>query len=265
MRRKIFSYILTIAMSASVIGGAFAATARNSVKGYLAIIIDDFGYDGEATEAMLEMDIPLTAAVMPFSECTEKNCKQLCEAGKEIIVHMPMEAKTGQKSWVGKKGIFMDMSKEEIKNVAGEAFDIIDSAVGFNNHMGSAIMESEQQLNAVMEVAADRNKIFVDSLTTANSVGKKVAEENDVSYLERSVFIDCPGNAEAVSAGLKKAAQIAKEKGYAIAIGHVGPAGGKTTAEGIKQAKEAIEAMGVEFVTISKLNEIANCVDTAKQ
>jgi len=38
----------------------------------------------------------------------------------------------------------------------------------------------------------------------------------------------------------------------------VGPAGGKTTAEAIKCAKENIEKMGVKFVTVSELNKAVN-------
>ncbi len=262
MRNKVFAYILTIVVSASAIGGVFAATAvTEEKKGYLAVIIDDFGYDGAGTDDMLTIDVPFTAAIMPFSECTAENCKKVTEAGKEAIIHLPMESKTGKKSWVGDKGIFMDMSAEQIKEVVNDAFDAVDIAVGVNNHMGSAIMESEEKLSSVMEVVAERNMIFVDSLTTGNSKGKAVAEKNNVAYLERTVFIDSPDNIDVVVNQLKKAADVAKEKGYAIAIGHVGPAGGKTTAEAIKRAEADIESMGVKFVTVSQLNEIVNGTD----
>ena len=83
----------------------------------------------------------------------------------------------------------------------------------------------------------------------------------DAQSFERTVFIDSPDNIDVVVNQLKKAADVAKEKGYAIAIGHVGPAGGKTTAEAIKRAEADIESMGVKFVTVSQLNEIVNGTD----
>lgn len=117
MRNKLFGYILAAVISVSAIGAVFAKTTANKDEKNccLAIIIDDFGYDGEGTEEILALDIPITVAIMPFSECTSEDAKKAAEAGKEVIVHMPMEAKSGKKSWVGEKGIFSDMSEEEIR------------------------------------------------------------------------------------------------------------------------------------------------------
>ena len=84
MRKRIFGYILAITASVSVIGMSFAATDPQRNTAYLAVIIDDFGYNGEGTEEMLDLDIPLTAAIMPFSEkaegkktFSEKNCSAI--------------------------------------------------------------------------------------------------------------------------------------------------------------------------------------------
>ena len=162
MRKRIFGYILAITASVSVIGMSFAATDPQRNTAYLAVIIDDFGYNGEGTEEMLDLDIPLTAAIMPFSEKAEENCLKVKEAGKEAIIHLPMESKTGKKSWVGTKGIFTDMNEEEIKQTVNDALDIVDTAVGLNNHMGSAIMEDEKKLDAVMQVLSERNMVFID-------------------------------------------------------------------------------------------------------
>ncbi len=262
MRNKVFGYILTIAVAVPAIGAAFAATVpEDGSRACLAIIIDDFGYNGEGTEEMLKLDIPLTAAIMPFSDKTEENCRKVMEADKEAIIHLPMESSTGKKSWVGSKGIFMDMTDSEINQTVNDAFDAVYTAVGVNNHMGSAIMEDEKKLDVIMRAMSEKDMIFVDSLTTANSKGKISAEKYGVDYLKRTVFIDSPGNVDVVVNQLEKAAKTAKETGYAIAIGHVGPAGGKTTAEAIKAAREDIEKMGVEFVTVSQLNEIVNGKD----
>ncbi len=207
---------------------------------------------------MLDLDIPFTAAIMPFSEHTADDCKLISESGNDAIIHLPMEAKNGKKSWVGAKGIFCDMTSEEIKEVVNEAFDAVDIAVGINNHMGSAIMESQEKLGTVMDIVADKGVVFVDSLTTACSKGKELAKQKGVDYLERTAFIDCPGNTDATACNILKAAKVAKKNGYAVVIGHVGPAGGKTTAEALKIAKAQVEKMGVEFVTVSELNNIIN-------
>lgn len=237
---------------------AIFASSANTPKGYLAIIIDDFGNHGEGTEEMLALDIPFTAAIMPFSEGTLEDKERVKAAGKEMIVHMPMESLIGKKSWVGDKGIFLNMSDEEIKAVVDEAFTVLDGAVGLNNHMGSAIMEDERALNVVVNDVADRGLIFVDSRTTTKSLAKELCESRDCCLLGRDVFLDSTDDIAVVKKQLMKAAEIAVKNGTAIAIGHVGPEGGKITAQAIKDLAPEIEKMGVEFVTISKMKEITN-------
>ena len=46
------------------------------------------------------------------------------------------------------------------------------------------------------------------------------------------------------------------KNGFAIAIGHVGPEGGKITAQAIKQMTPKLMSEGIEFVTISKMKEL---------
>lgn len=249
-------FIFAVTASVKLINRrAILASSANTPKGHLAIIIDDFGNHGEGTDEMLALDIPFTAAIMPFSEGTQEDIDKVKAAGKEMIVHMPMESLIGKKSWVGDKGVFLNMTDDEIKAVVEEAFTIVDGAVGLNNHMGSAIMEDERALNVVVNQVADRGLIFIDSRTTAKSVSKKLCESRDCSLLGRDVFLDSTDDICVVKKQLMKAAEIAVKNGNAIAIGHVGPEGGKITAQAIKDLAPEIEKMGVEFVTITEMKE----------
>ena len=209
----------------------------------LAILIDE----------MLALSIPFTAAVMPFSSCTAEDAERVRQAGKEIFIHMPMESLTGKREWVGEKGIFRDMEDAAIRERVEEAFSVLPDAAGMNNHMGSAIMEDARSLSAVMEVLKEKGVPFVDSMTTAKSLGKAVAAEKGVALLERDVFLDSTDSVAVVKDNLRKAGEVALEKGAAIAIGHVGPEGGKITAQAIKEAAPELERAGITFVTVSEL------------
>lgn len=222
-------------------------------RGELAILIDDFGYCGDGTAEMLALPIPFTAAVMPFSSCTEADAAAVRQAGKEIFIHLPMESLTGKPEWVGEKGIFRSMTDAEIAERTKEAFAILPDASGVNNHMGSAIMEDERCLSAVMAVIKEKGTVFVDSMTTAHSLGNRLAGEKGVSFLGRDVFLDSTDSVETVKANLRQAAETALEKGYALAIGHVGPEGGKITAQAIRELIPELEQAGITFVTVSEL------------
>lgn len=241
------------------VGGRFTAARQASRVsnmshcGKLAIVIDDFGYNGEGTDEMLALPIPLTVAVMPFSEYSKQDAEKAEAAGKEIIIHMPMEAYKGKPEWVGKKGIFRTMKDEEIKASVDEAFSILPNAVGMNNHMGSAIMEDKRCLGVIMDGIKERDGYFLDSVTTAKSQGKVIAEEKGVPYLARKVFLDSTDDIEVVKKNLRKAAEIALKDGEAVAIGHVGPEGGNITVGAIESLIPEFEKAGITFVTASEL------------
>lgn len=250
-----FMLVCVLYTSSSFVGQR-AQSVMATKTGYLAIVIDDFGYGGEGTEEIMALDIPLTCAVLPFSEGTQDIILQLENTNKEAILHMPMESLHGKKSWVGDKGIFLDMDTDEVKAVLGEAFSNVTAVVGLNNHMGSAIMEDEEYLKMVIEELKDRDMFFLDSVTTPNSKASEICQEYGVCFLKRDVFLDGTTDINIVKNNLKKAADIALENGFAIAIGHVGPEGGVVTAQAIEQMKEDLERMGVKFVTLSQLKEI---------
>lgn len=251
--------ILYLALfGACFLGGRLLAAERciaHEAGGKLAILIDDFGYCGEGTEEMLALSVPLTAAIMPFSACTAEDAERVRQAGKEIFIHMPMESLTGKPEWVGEKGIFRRMSDAEIQERVEEAFALLPDAAGMNNHMGSAIMEDARSLSAVMEVLGRRGLPFVDSMTTAKTLGKGIAAEKGVPLFERDVFLDSTDSVAVVKANLRKAGEKALAQGRAIAIGHVGPEGGKITAQAIRELAPELQRAGVRFVTVGELSK----------
>lgn len=224
-------------------------------KGYLAVIIDDFGYSGEGTEEILALDFPITAAVMPFSCSSKEDAAAVISAGKEYMVHMPMESLTGKKSWVGDKGVFTDMEDDEIKTVTEEALEILRDAKGMNNHMGSAIMEREDKLAPVFDVLKSKKMFFVDSMTTPNSASGKAAEDKGITLYKRDVFLDSTDDIEKIKANILRAGEEAVKNGKAIAIGHVGPEGGIVTAKALKEMEPKLRDMGVEFIYVSEFEE----------
>jgi len=234
-----------------------AAKSSSDKKGYVAIIIDDFGYDGEGTEEMLNIKVPFTAAVMPFSEKSAENIARLDEAKIEYIIHMPMQSLTGRPEWVG-KGIYTNMSNDQISERINEAFEIEPNAVGMNNHMGSAIMENERCIRCVLDELKRREMPFIDSMTSQKSKATAESEKDGCMLMKRNVFLDSTNDINHVKKMLKKAEKAAIEKGACIAIGHVGPEGGKITAKAINDMYAQMEENGVQFITVSQMKEYEN-------
>lgn len=247
------SFLYQIHKSSVVNAVNTAKESVNTVTPKVAIVIDDFGYNGQGSEDMLNLPVPITAAIMPFSSNSKETGELAKSLGQEVIIHMPMESLTGKKEWVGDKGIFLNMSEEEIVRTTNEAFEILPMSVGINNHMGSAIMEDERALSNVMSVVADRGVYFLDSVTTWDSYGKEVANNYDVEFFERDVFLDSTDDVDVVRENMLKAMEVAKQTGSAIAIGHVGVEGGDITVRAIMDSIEIYADNGVEFVFLSDI------------
>jgi polysaccharide deacetylase 2 family uncharacterized protein YibQ len=99
-----------------------------------------------------------------------------------------------------------------------------------------------------MTVNKKHNLIFLDSKTTANTVAYKYAKKHKVPFLSRDVFLDNVQEFKAIQKQLKQAVTFAKQRGYAIAIGHPY----SSTIDVLKSSAEFLK----EEVDIVYINEI---------
>lgn len=252
MKRKSLFLTLLIGLSILCIGTlSFGENVEPPKKAYVIIIIDDFGNNMAGTETIAELPISLTAAVIPGMPYAKEDATKLYEAGKEIIYHVPLEPKQGKASWLGPKGILAGMGEEKVKEILDSAKEEIPYAKGMNNHMGSRAMENDTTVQALMAYAKANGLYFVDSKTTEPTLSKKWSEALEVPFMERDVFLDNTPDTAYIKERLKETMKIAKEKGVAVAIGHVGPQKGPHTARALKEMIPIMEKEGIEFITVS--------------
>lgn len=223
----------------------------------MTIIIDDFGgFDQSGVEAMLEIDAPLTCAVMPNLENSQKNSEQILASNKEVILHMPMLSHVSLPlSWYGPNYINIGDSKEIVFEKINKALETVKGAKGFNIHIGSGVCQDAKTVSNIYDFATENNLFFVDSRTHMNTQCEKVANQKNIIYLGRDEFLEPGGNKsyEGVCRHIMNGAKIAQEKGHAIIIGHVGAHGGENTAKAISDCIEKIQNMGIKIVTASEL------------
>ncbi len=226
---------------------------KEGKKAQVAVVIDDFGqYNADGVKEILALDIPVTCAVMPNMENTRKDAEEAAKVGKEVIAHLPLEPVRGKKKWLGPGAITTSMSEEEVKSQVRKNFDGVPYAVGFNNHMGSAVTANDKITRAILQVAQEKEFFVLDSRTTEKSRVPALSGELGITYLERNIFLDNVKNTDHVKKQLLKLSQEALVRGRAIGIGHVGQ-GGKTTARALEEMIPRMEEMGIEFVYLSEM------------
>ncbi|WML60278.1 divergent polysaccharide deacetylase family protein [Neobacillus sp. PS2-9] len=217
-----------------------------------SIIIDDFGGGTGGVRDFLEGEIPITAAVMPFTENSKLHAEWAHKNGFEVMIHLPMEPKRGKRSWLGPKPITVDLSPKEVRKRVIEAAKSVPYAVGLNNHMGSLAVENEEIVRAIVEVAKERKLYIIDSGTSPKSKFPEIAKELGVPLLKRDVFLDDISSSSYVHKQMIRLARVTEIQGKGIAIGHVGVTG-KVCSVGVFNSVEEFKKRNIKIVPVSEL------------
>jgi polysaccharide deacetylase 2 family uncharacterized protein YibQ len=216
----------------------------------VAVVIDDVGYNLEQLQSFLTFPGPISLSVLPNLPHSSESARRVVEAGKELLLHLPMEAVNGKDPGPGV--ILTTQSDEEIRRLLENSFSQVPQAVGMNNHMGSRATADERVMNVVMEYLRSSRRFYLDSRTTTESVGAGAANLYGVPFLERDIFLDNEPEAEAIQKALESGIQVAREKGHAVLIGHIY---NPQIVDVIEQMLGELERAGVELVSVSALLE----------
>lgn len=186
----------------------------------VAIIIDDLGYDNNLAKNYLELGIPFTFSVLPFSPFQKSIAKEAHEKGIEIMLHLPMEADEHSQVSPGPGALLTDMSPDKLIEQLNNDIDDIPFIKGVNNHMGSKMTAIDTQMYQIFTVLKKRGLYFVDSRTTAMTICGPSARLLKVPFAERDVFLDHRQDPDFIRNQIKLLVKIADKNGEAVGIIH---------------------------------------------
>jgi polysaccharide deacetylase 2 family uncharacterized protein YibQ len=217
-------------------------------KGKIAIVLDDWGYSLTQLQLLSAIQKPVTVAVLPNLPYSAQVAETAHACGHEVILHMPMEAKS---STAPKEAgtILTTMSRQEILKILSSAFQSVPFAKGISNHQGSKATADSQVVETVLGEAKRRNLYFLDSLVIQDSICGQVAGRMNLKFARRAVFLDNQENPAVIREGLLQLAKIASQKGAAVGIGHDRP----VTLQVLQEMIPAMERAGYTLVPVSKL------------
>lgn len=217
-------------------------------KGKLIFVFDDAGHNLEQLQYFLDLPFPCTIAVLPKLPNSRETAKRIRAAGKELILHQPMQA-VNQNINPGEGAVKPGMSREEIKKIVASNVEEIGPIAGMNNHEGSLITSDEEAMEAVLELCKEKNIYFLDSRTSSKSVVPQVAKKLNMSIWERAVFLDNKRDKAYMKKQIIDGLEIASQRGEAIMIGHVFTV---DLAILLKEIYSDLTQEGYTFSTISK-------------
>ena len=213
----------------------------------VAIIIDDCGQWLSTERGFLALPIPLTLSVLPHVRYTAQIADDAAAAGRGIMLHLPMEP-LGRDT-AGRGEITTAMDDAQVAAQTEDDIAQVPLAKGTNNHEGSKASADPRVMRAVIAVIKAHDLFFIDSRTSAKTVGAETARQAGVPEASRDVFLDARADESYTEQMLEQTVAIAKRNGSAIAIGHPKP----TTLAALTALYPKMQAEGVRFVLASEL------------
>ncbi len=220
---------------------------KPKLKGKIAIVIDDLGYNLNNLHLFEQLNYPLTGSVLPNLAFSQEIAERLNKQGFEIILHLPMQPQ--EKRRLEQNTILTSFSEERINKIIEQDLAEIIYARGVSNHMGSLATEDVRTMTAVFGVLKKRSLFFLDSVVSSRTICFNLAKKTGIPFAKRDVFLDNENNAEYITRQIYKLKVNAKQKGFAIGIGH----DHSTTLEVLKEEMPRLEKEGYRLVFLSEL------------
>jgi len=219
---------------------------------HAAIIIDDLGANLKTAHQLLALPYSLTFSVLPHLRASAETAREARRAGREVMLHLPMEPEASPHASTGGGEIRVGMTRFEVEHIIESSLASVPQAAGVNNHMGSRATADPRLMAAVMKSLSEHHLFFVDSRTTAASVAFDVARREGIPAFYRSVFLDDTESVPYTLNQLRQFRHVLDEQGAALAIGHPYP----TTITALAKFLPELERDDVELEPASHLLQL---------
>lgn len=187
--------------------------------GEVAIVIDDLGMNTASARRLMALSANLTLAVIPWQPHSREIVIAGAANGAEVILHQPMEAH----DYHGRKmrGMLLTgMTDDQLRETLDESLNAYPGIKGLNNHMGSTFTENFHAMKIVTEELGRKGLYFLDSVTSASSVGRRAAATAGIRAYRRDIFLDNKPDYLYMLGMWERFIAMAREHGDAVLIAH---------------------------------------------
>ncbi|MDD2928124.1 MAG: divergent polysaccharide deacetylase family protein [Candidatus Omnitrophica bacterium] len=250
--KKLLIVILVLVILAAVV---FIYTGRPrplekprlAIKGKIAIVLDDWGYNLNNLEILEDIRYPLTVAVLPNLKYSGRISEELHNRGFEIILHLPMEPE--EKYSLEKNTIKVSLEKDRILHILDKDLASIAYARGISNHMGSKATSDPRIMEIIFKELKRRKLYFLDSYVTSRSICLRLARKLNLTFFKRDIFLDNKGDKEYIKQQIYELKVKSRLRGFAIGIGH----DRRATLEVLREVMPLMAREGYKFVFLSEM------------
>ena len=206
----------------SILGASWMAHAvpfeNKENRPLVSIVLDDMGLNQLYSDWAVSLKAPLTLSYLPYAKNLANQTQSARAEGHELLIHLPMEPRGAADPGPG--ALMVNMDQTEIRKRLARAMYVFPGAIGLNNHMGSLFTADQRAMSIVLTEIKSSGQLFLDSLTTSNSLVGQLGDKLNVPVVSRDVFLDDIDKEDEIVRRLREVERVALDKGTAIAIGH---------------------------------------------
>ena len=195
------------------------AGAPPEPHGRLAIVLYGFGDDARSADSSFTLPVPFDVAVAPGRPQSRKVFRAAHAAGREVVLHLPLEPIDYPRVNPGPATLLVTMSPAHITNELHKDIDQAAPVAAVANHMGSLATQDMTLMRSVFHELRRADLPFVHLMPAAGAVCKSLASEMGVSYSEPDMVLDAESRQQD-SRGLdrrwKDALERARDRGTCV-------------------------------------------------
>jgi len=181
----------------------------------LVVVVKGLGADPGLADALLTVNEHVTFAIRPGSAGADQLAARLADAGREVLVELPLEAEPPQVP-DGTSVLGTTMTPEALLEATDALLARIPVAVGAIGHKGGRIEASAPHIGAVLKSIERRGLFFVEDRASPTSVAEATARVLGVRLTRRTHVLDAPS--QEVSAAQKAVEAALVLEGAAVAV-----------------------------------------------
>lgn len=223
----------------------------------LLLVVDAFGSAESDTlgPAFLDLDVPLTGAVLPRHPGTKTWANRLFESRHDVLAQIPMEPQGYPKRDPGPGAVLVDMPSGQIQRLVKKHLADIPHAVGATSAQGTMALSDVAAMSAVMAELERADAFWLDARVVPNSVAADRAARAGVITFRIDQILESTGRRDAqvkaIGRQLDDAITLARRRGYAIVLAHPD----RATLDVLKREVPKLLRSGVRFERVSGLLE----------
>src|SRR4030042_837213 len=134
---------------------------QTGLRPKVAIVIDDLGGENSLSQQLLNLNLPLTFSILPFTPYSKKFAQEAHQRGREVILHLPMEPHDYPEVKPGKGALLQEMDEETLLRQLSKNIEAVPYIKGVSNHMGSRLMEDPEKMRILFSELKRRGLFFL--------------------------------------------------------------------------------------------------------